>query len=264
MFKRIKIIGVNFSLAKQSEVIDSLLSSVGKKALGYICVSNVHTTMTAFFDPKYKKVQNDSFLTVPDGVPLVWAIRSMGFKEQNRVRGPSLMKELLDRGRLVGAKHYLYGGTPNSLQDLLHCIERDYPGAKIVGSESPPFRAVESISEEELLEIADRINNAKADFLWVGIGAPKQEVWMWMQRDNITVTMLGIGAAFDLLSNRIPEAPLWMQSMALEWLYRLYKEPRRLWRRYLLNNPLFLFLWVLQYLNRVLFRRSYLCDSRHS
>jgi N-acetylglucosaminyldiphosphoundecaprenol N-acetyl-beta-D-mannosaminyltransferase len=245
---RISVLGTAYSLCNRERVEKFLLGHAMSGGTGYVCVWNVHTTMTAFFERDYQRIGNESLLTIPDGMPLVWAMRSLGAPGQDRVRGPSLMRALLDQGRARGAKHYLYGGSPQALAALQEAIAREYPGAKIVGAESPPFRPLESISDEDWQATAARINGSGAHFVWVGLGAPKQERWMWRQRGSVKGVMLGVGAAFDLLPGLVPEAPALLQSMGLEWVYRLWREPRRLWRRYVFNNPAFLVLWAGQWL----------------
>jgi N-acetylglucosaminyldiphosphoundecaprenol N-acetyl-beta-D-mannosaminyltransferase len=251
---RVSILGTNYSLLRRVAAEEFLLAHGLGKGRGYVCVWNVHTTMTAFFDPTYRLIGNESLLTVPDGMPLVWAMRSLGGNGQDRVRGPSLMRALLDQGRASGAKHYLYGGSPAALKALQETIAREYPGAQVVGAESPPFRPLEAIHEDEWQAAAVRINASGAHFVWVGLGAPKQERWMWQQRERVNGLMLGVGAAFDLLPGIVPEAPAALQSLGLEWAYRFYREPRRLWRRYLFNNPAFLVLWAGQWLSCLLGR----------
>ena len=211
---------------------------LGKR--GYVCVSNVHTTMTGFFHREYRHVTNAAAFAVPDGVPLVWAMRSLGCPNQDRVRGPSLMRDLFDLGRAHQIRHYLYGGSPAALVSLRKNLEEQYPGALIVGAESPPFRPLESISEAEFAEVAERINASNPHFVWIGLGAPKQERWMYFQRNRVRGIMLGVGAAFDFHAGKVTQAPRWIQRSGFEWLFRLCAEPRRLWRRYARNNPLFL------------------------
>lgn len=260
--KRIKILGCKFSLCQRAEVDDLLLQHALGGGKGYVCVSNVHTTMMAFTDPDYLKIQNDSFLTVPDGMPLVWAMNLLGEKGtglQDRVRGPDLMRRICNGGVALGVRHYLYGGSEKTLAALRVYLQKKYPGIAIVGEESPPFRPWTSI---ELQEVSDRVKNSGAHFLWVGLGAPKQERWMYEQREKMQCVMLGVGAAFDLLPGVIREAPVWMQRMGLEWVYRFCQEPGRMWRRYLWNNPAFLFLLIIQFLKGKLFSQSHLCEIR--
>jgi N-acetylglucosaminyldiphosphoundecaprenol N-acetyl-beta-D-mannosaminyltransferase len=241
-------------MAERAEVRRQLLEKGARGESGYVCVANVHTTMTGFFDPAYRAITNAATFAVPDGMPLVWAMRSLGASGQDRVRGPSLMRDLFDLGRPLGIRHYLFGGTPESLRALRETLLALYPGAVIAGEESPPFRPLEAIPEAEWAACAARINASGAQFIWVGIGAPKQEIWMWRQRHAVKGIMFGIGAAFDLIPGRVPEAPAALQAVGMEWAYRLFREPRRLWRRYLFNNPAFLVLWAGQCLLRALGR----------
>jgi N-acetylglucosaminyldiphosphoundecaprenol N-acetyl-beta-D-mannosaminyltransferase len=244
---KVSVIGAEYSFVRRQELIDHLLRHALAGLGGYICVSNVHTTMTSVFDSSYRKVLNGSIFTVPDGVPLVWAMRSLGATGQDRVRGPTLMREICDQGRRVGAKHYLIGGAPAAIAALRDTLKENYPGVEIVGVESPPFKPLDDMTTEEWAAQANSINDSGAHFVWVGLGAPKQERWMWQQRTAVKGVMLGVGAAFDLIPGRIPEAPAGMQKLGLEWLYRFYREPRRLWKRYIFNNPLFLLLWAGQW-----------------
>jgi N-acetylglucosaminyldiphosphoundecaprenol N-acetyl-beta-D-mannosaminyltransferase len=265
---RVSVLGAHYSVLGRQEIIDQLLryavqDAAGNSGIeiaeigcapehkGYICVSNVHTTMTGVFSRAYRRILNGSLLTVPDGVPLVWAMRTLGAPGQDRVRGPTLMRNLMDQGRRIGAKHYLIGGSPAALADLQGVLKENYPGVEIVGVESPPFKPLEAITDEEWAGQAARINASGAHFVWVGLGAPKQERWMARQGGAIKGVMLGVGAAFDLIPGRIPEAPAAMQKFGLEWLYRLYREPRRLWKRYIFNNPVFLLLWFGQLMLRL-------------
>lgn len=259
---RILIIGTKFSLLQREKVKQFLFEHAERARGGYVCVSNVHTTVMAKFDSFYRAIQNDSLLTVPDGVPLVWAMNMLRHSQvtesQDRVRGPTLMREMISEGRARSVKHYLFGSRPETLQALRETLVRQYPGVQIVGAESPPFRP---LTAEEQQSVARRINESGAHFVWVGLGAPKQERWMFENSRKINAVLLGVGAAFDLIPGRIPEAPRWMQSMGLEWLYRLCKEPRRLWKRYLFTNPVFVASFSLQLLRNRLFSQSYLCES---
>lgn len=241
---RIPVLGSRYSAVNFDDVAGRVLELAKSGSSGYVCVANVHTTMTGYFDPDYRRITNESTFSVPDGQPIRWAMRLLGARDQERVRGPSLMKALCDRGRGAGLKHYLYGASPATLETLAAALRAHYPGIMIVGMESPPFRP---LTAEETKDAVARINASGAEILWVGLGAPKQEVWMWQQRESVRPLMIGIGAAFDLLAGRIPEAPVWVQSLGMEWFYRLLREPRRLWRRYVFNNPAFvvLFAWQL-------------------
>ncbi|RYZ92161.1 MAG: glycosyltransferase, partial [Proteobacteria bacterium] len=218
---RIQIIGSAYSILNAEEISCSLLKDAADRRTGYVCVANVHTTMMGTFDSSYQRITNAAAYAVPDGMPLVWAMKTLGATNQSRVRGPSLMREILDRGRTNNLKHYLYGGSPAAVSALRKTLEEAYPGCLIVGAESPPFRPLEAITPAEWEADAARINASGAHFVWVGLGAPKQERWMWEQKDRVEGLMLGVGAAFDLISGRIPEAPQALQRLGLEWLYRL-------------------------------------------
>jgi len=254
--KRVSVLGSNYSLLSREGCHSLLLGRAQAGQGGYVCVSNVHTTMMGYWDSHYRTITNESLLSVPDGLPLVWAMNSLTEGGQDRVRGPSLMRDLVDKGRTENLKHFLFGGSPQALKSLKEKLEKEYPGAEIVGEESPPFKPFEKITKEELLAQAERINATGAQLVWVGLGAPKQELWMYAQRNSIKGVMLGVGAAFDLLSGRIPEAPALMQALGLEWLYRFWQEPGRLWKRYVFNNPAFLVLWFAQLAKTKLLRRE--------
>lgn len=250
------------SVMNRSEIEGRLIQEALEGRSGYVCVANVHTTMTGFFDPSYREITNSSSYSVPDGMPLVWAMRSFGAVGQDRVRGPSLMKKMLFLGQEKQIRHFLYGGSPKTLEALQKKIREDYPEAQVVGTESPPFRPLSEYSEQDWIEAAERINATRPHFVWIGLGAPKQERWIWEQRFRVRGIQFAIGAAFDLIPGIVPEAPQWIQSLGMEWMYRLVREPRRLWKRYVFNNPAFLVLWFFQWIRARLFRRSYLCESK--
>lgn len=254
---KLSVVRSHYSLISRKNLSEAILRYAQARKAGYVCVANVHTTMMGFFDPTYRRITNEAAYAVPDGMPLVWAMKSLGASDQDRARGPSLMAEMMDRGRALSLKHYLYGGSPAALRALQEAMERAYPGCQIVGAYSPPFRPLEEIPAADWESDAAKINQSGAQLIWVGLGAPKQERWMWEQRHRVEGLMLGVGAAFELLSGRIPEAPANLQKLGLEWAYRLYQEPRRLWRRYLFNNPAFLVLWGWQLLKAKFFRRNY-------
>lgn len=203
----------------------------------YICVSNAHTTVMAHDDPAYYRVQTESLMSVPDGKPLSIvgrkAVPGMG-----RVTGPDLMREIFEISTERGFRHYLYGNRPKNLEALVEALERDYPGIDICGYEPSVFR---DMTPQEEAELAERINGAEPDFVWVALGAPRQECFCHRMRGRINGLMVGVGGAFNILAGITPEAPMWMQSLSLEWLYRLIQEPRRLFKRYLVTNSKFMF-----------------------
>ena len=203
----------------------------------YICLANVHTNVTAYGDESNRAVQNGAVLALPDGGPLSQYSRRHGFPQAQRVTGPDLMQQMLRESAEHGWRHYFYGSTPQTLDLLRQKIETAYPGAVIAGMESPPFRP---LTQEEDAAAVARINAARPDFVWVGLGAPKQERWMAAHKGAVQAVMLGVGAAFDYEAGNIRRAPQWMQRCSLEWLYRLLQDPKRLFGRYFVTNLKFL------------------------
>ena len=204
----------------------------------YVCVTGVHGVMESQSDPELLAIHNRSGLTVPDGMPMVWAGRRAGFADMTRVSGPDLMPLLCERGVAKGWRHYFYGGAKGIPELLRKRLTARFPGLQVTGTHSPPFRALEN---DEKIRIAADINAARPHFVWVGLSTPKQERWMDDMIGKLdTPAVLGVGAAFDILCGRVARAPRWVQRNGLEWLYRLLKEPQRLAGRYLKNNPRFI------------------------
>ena len=201
----------------------------------YICVSNVHTTVTGYEEEEYRNIQNTAALALPDGKPLSLYSKKHGFPEAERVTGPDLMGELFARDN--GLRHYFYGGKEETIQVLSEKLPREYPSLQIAGMVSPPFRP---LTEEEDERELQKMNDAKADIIWIGLGAPKQERYMYEHRGKVNGVMIGVGAGFDYYAGTIKRAPMWMQKLSLEWLYRLMQDPKRLFRRYLATNFKFL------------------------
>lgn len=209
----------------------------------YICVSNVHTVVTGVKDKRFRQITNQATMALPDGMPLHWIQRRRGFTGISRCPGPDVMIEIFKVSEEKGYTHYFYGGSQGTLNLLNEKLKKDYPKLNIVGMFSPPFRKL-TIEEDE--KIIEEINKLDPDFIWVGLGAPKQEIWMFdhVNRINSSI-MYGVGAAFNFQAGTIQRAPIWMQKYGLEWLYRLLKEPTRLWRRYLVTNTLFIWYLIL-------------------
>jgi N-acetylglucosaminyldiphosphoundecaprenol N-acetyl-beta-D-mannosaminyltransferase len=235
----IDVLGVPLALIDYDRTMDWIDAAVAAEARGYVCVAAVHTVMACREDPELRSAVLASSLTVPDGQPLVWAMNALGHDLPSRVYGPELMARYCERAALTGARLFLYGGrNQGALVQLALNLRTRYPGLQIVGGYSPPFRP---LTDEESEAVASEINRSQADVVWVGIGVPKQEKWMAAMRDRLTAPVLvGVGAAFDFHAGLVAQAPDWMQSLGLEWVYRLYREPRRLWRRYLRYNPRFI------------------------
>ena len=207
----------------------------------YVCVANVHMLMEAFDSTEYKRIVNSADLVAPDGVPLVWMLRLKGQKDQQRVYGPTLMLHLVRAAARDKVPVGFYGGAPEVLESLIRRMRARYDALNVAFSSSPPFRVM---SPEEDTDMIEQINQSGARILFVGLGCPKQEIWMAEHRGKVNAVMLGVGAAFDFHSGIKPQAPMWMQKAGLEWLFRLFTEPRRLWKRYLYHNPRFIILAV--------------------
>jgi len=204
----------------------------------YVAVTGMHGVMEAQHDPAFKQILNTADLVVSDGMPLVWAGRHHGFDSmKRRVYGPELMMTFCRQTAGKGYRHYFYGGAEGVPEHLADTLSRHFPGFQVAGCYSPPFR---QLSEDEDREAVARINASDADILWVGLSTPKQEKWMYAHRQQLRVPVLmGVGAAFDLNSGRLTQAPAWMREHGMEWFFRLVMEPRRLWRRYLVLGPKF-------------------------
>jgi N-acetylglucosaminyldiphosphoundecaprenol N-acetyl-beta-D-mannosaminyltransferase len=227
----VDILGVPLALTDYERAMDWMDATVASGGKGYVCVAAVHTVMACQEDAELREAVLNSDLTVPDGQPLVWAMNALGHSLSSRVYGPDLMARYCERAATTGTRMFLYGGrNQGALVQLALNLRRRYPGVRIVGGYSPPFRA---LSDDEEDAIVDEINRSGADVVWVGIGVPKQEKWMARMRDRLDAPVLvGVGAAFDFHAGLVPQAPNWMQASGLEWAYRLSHEPRRLWKRY--------------------------------
>jgi N-acetylglucosaminyldiphosphoundecaprenol N-acetyl-beta-D-mannosaminyltransferase len=244
------VVSVGISKTSYAEVVDCCCAWAAERRVApplqahYICVTSVHGIMLAKDDPLTATVFNQADIATPDGMPVVWALRSFGVHGQQRVYGPTLMLELCRAAELRGLRIFLYGGREDTLPRLAERLTREFPALLITGSYSPPFRALTDAEEQS---VRQRIDACDPDIVFVGIGAPKQEYWMFEHRACFPgVTLIGVGAAFDFFAGRSRQAPQWMRRSGLEWLFRLLTEPLRLWRRYLLITPRFLPLWALQ------------------
>jgi N-acetylglucosaminyldiphosphoundecaprenol N-acetyl-beta-D-mannosaminyltransferase len=243
----VEVLGVPLALTDYERTIEWMDATIATGQRGYVCVAAVHTVMACQEDPELRAAVLGSDLTVPDGQPLVWAMNALGHDLSSRVYGPDLMARYCERAALTGARMFLYGGrNQGALVQLALNLRTRYPGLNIVGGYAPPFRAL-TVEEESF--VLDEINRSQADVVWVGIGVPKQEKWMAAMRGRLRAPVLvGVGAAFDFHAGLVSQAPRWMQSMGLEWAYRLLQEPGRLWRRYLRYNPRFVLGFLRQWL----------------
>jgi N-acetylglucosaminyldiphosphoundecaprenol N-acetyl-beta-D-mannosaminyltransferase len=237
------VVGTPVSLTSYDEVIAALAEPPGDRA-ATVAVCNVHSVMSARTDERLAKAIAGADIATPDGVPIVWALQwTTDRSDQERVYGPELMRRALLSSD-GGLRHYLYGSTPETLDLLQRRIGELAPGADVVGADSPPFRPLTDDEEEAALE---RIRTSGANVVWIGLGMPKQELWMDSVAPRLPgVTLVGVGAAFDFIAGTKAQAPPWMQKAGLEWLFRLVHEPRRLWRRYIWNNPAYLVLLARQ------------------
>ena len=241
---RVNILGVGISALSMQSAVEQTEELLDRGETGYICVTGVHGIIEAQSDDAFRNILNKSFLSTPDGMPTVWLGHLHGFKDMTRVYGPDFMLNLCKSSVARGYRHFLYGGRPGIAEELRGELIRRYPGLQIVGTYTPPFRPLNAQEEDGLRA---QLAESQADILWCGLSTPKQERFMAAYNGRLPVKlMVGVGAAFDLLSGNLAEAPDWMKKSGLQWLYRLIKEPKRLWRRYLINNPRFIWLSFLQ------------------
>ena len=236
-----RILGVNIAVTNMQDTIELILSQIDELKGKFICLSNVHTTVMSDKDEEYRKIQNAAFLALPDGSPLALLQRLRGYKGAEQVAGPDLMPALWKATENTGISHYFYGSSQETIDALKAQLQRRYPGLSIAGMEAPPFRP---LTKEEDQEAVRKINESGAQIVWVGLGAPKQERWMYEHQSSVNALMLGVGAGFDFHAGTVKRAPAWMRNHYLEWLYRLIQDPKRLWKRYVETNGKFILLSV--------------------
>ncbi|MEM7062783.1 MAG: WecB/TagA/CpsF family glycosyltransferase [Cyanobacteria bacterium P01_B01_bin.77] len=246
---RLAILGVFVDATSYGDACDRISRWTTAKQSCYIVAANVHVVMTAYWNQDYRRILNHAALVTPDGMPLVWGLRRLGITHQPRVYGPDLMLAWCDRAAQEQLSIYLYGGTSPMVQRLAQNLQQQFPDLIIAGSHAPPFRSL--TPAEEAADVA-AIRQSGAAVVFVGLGCPKQEEWMARQQGKLNTVMIGVGAAFSFHSGTVSQAPRWMMSWGLEWAYRLWQEPRRLWRRYVLNNSAFLLLFGLQLIKQAM------------
>jgi N-acetylglucosaminyldiphosphoundecaprenol N-acetyl-beta-D-mannosaminyltransferase len=235
--KRVNVLGVGISVLNLPTALAAIAEAVGEKRKGYICVTGVHGVMEAQADPAFKAILNNALLCTPDGVPMVWAGKWNGFSDMDRVYGPDLLLTVCEWSEKSGCRHFFFGGGESVAGLLAEKLKAKFPRLVVAGTFTPPFRALTPAEEQRLQMIVQEL---RPDIIWVGLSTPKQERFMAEFLLKLDATLLiGIGAAFDFHSGRVKQAPRWMQRSGLEWFYRLCQEPRRLAKRYLRNNPLF-------------------------
>ena len=254
---KINVLGVGISVLDQNRAREFLFDAVRNNRRGYVTVTGVHGVSEAQNDSALRDIFNRALLVTPDGMPMVWMGKLQGHHSIRRVYGPDLMLNLCEHSVAEGLSHFLYGGVPGVAEELKRKLEGRFPGLKIVGTCTPPFRP---LNDAELHDLQERVRLVRPDFFWVGLSTPKQERFMAQHISILPEAkiFIGVGAAFDLLTGRVRQAPRWMQSAGLEWFFRLIQEPKRLWKRYLVSNPLF----ILRAGAQLLGLRNYLLPER--
>lgn len=236
---QVSVLGMRVDPTSYREVTEKVIAWAQAGESRYVCVANVHMVMEAYDDPVFRNIVNSADLVTPDGMPLVWMLRRQGFPEQERVYGPELTLRVCQAAAEEGVPVGFYGGKPEVLRALVNQLKRRFPFLKVAYAHSPPFRPLSQAEEQEVIQA---IRASGARILFVGLGCPKQERWMAAHKGRVPAVMLGVGAAFDIHAGRVRQAPLWVQRLGLEWLFRLVQEPRRLWSRYFKHNPRFIML----------------------
>ena len=209
----------------------------------YVCAANVHMVMEAHDHPEFRRVVNSADLVTPDGMPLVWILRARGYKNQERVYGPTLMLKVLEKAESESSPVGFYGGKIDVLNKLVANMQNRFPHLNIAFTQSPPFG---DISDTDVQSTVNQLMASGVRILFVGLGCPKQETWMYAHRGQVNAVMIGVGAAFDFYAGSVKQAPRWMQRSGLEWLFRFSREPARLWKRYVLLNPRFVILSLVE------------------
>ncbi len=243
------VLGQRLDATSYADATERVLSWAKRVESRYVCLSNVHMVMEGWDDPDFREIINASDLITPDGVPLVWSLRALGVPSAIRVYGPDLTLHVCEAAAKQKLPIGLYGGTEQRLKEFAEVLKVRFPGIEIACSIAPPFRA---LTTEEDVEYTRKIEASGARILFVGIGCPKQEKWMSAHKGRIFMPMLGVGAAFDFHSGSVKQSPSWLQSLGLEWVFRLMMEPRRLWRRYAWHNPRFVIFFTHQWIKKVL------------
>lgn len=249
------ILDIGISAIDMDDACSLIEDAVLRKLKKYVCVCPVSTIMECKKDKRVFASVNAADLVTPDGMPTVWIGKLLGHKNISRVYGPELVQEICGISAKKGYKNYFFGSSPDVLNKLKERLSQEYPGLMISGIFSPPFRQP---TMEEDNRIVNDVNGSNPDILWVGLGSPKQDLWMHEHRQRINApVMIGVGAAFDFLAGTKPQAPRWIRNYGFEWLFRLVTEPRRLWRRYLIDNSLFLYYLSIEFLKRAFsYRKS--------
>jgi N-acetylglucosaminyldiphosphoundecaprenol N-acetyl-beta-D-mannosaminyltransferase len=242
---RANVLGVGVHAVNLEQAVSVIERAAQSDSRGYVCVTGVHGVMEAQRNAKFKAALDAALLVVPDGVPTVWIGRWQGNGRMGRVFGPDLMRELCRRSPSTGLTHFLYGGKPGIAEELKTNLEKWFPGIQIAGTYTPPFRP---LSPTEKSELQQELVRTRPDIFWIGLSTPKQEQFMAENFGTLDCrVMIGVGAAFDIHTGHVQDAPGWIKSAGLQWLHRLCQEPSRLWKRYLVNNSVFVYRTLLQF-----------------
>jgi N-acetylglucosaminyldiphosphoundecaprenol N-acetyl-beta-D-mannosaminyltransferase len=238
VIERVNVLGVGVSAINMTRALEVIDEWVQKRERHYVCVCPVHSIMECRRSAEVQHIFNAAGMVTPDGMPLVWVARASGHPDVSRVYGPDLMLAELDGSSRTGHRHFFYGGGPGVARRLADRMQARFPGLGVAGVHEPPFAPLDQLCNDETAKL---INDARADVVWVGMSSPKQDRWMARMRPLLDAPVLiAVGAAFDFHSGAVSQAPRWMQRSGLEWTYRLATDPRRLWRRYLVDNPWFI------------------------
>jgi len=245
--ERFRVVSLDVDRLTHQASVDRVLRLARFKGGGYVCFATVHMVMEALDSPEFAATVNAAEIVVPDGMPMVWMQRLQSAKDPQRIRANDLMMMLMQAAEKENLKVGFYGGTREVIDAIVARARKEHPGLNIAYAYSPPFR---ELTPEEDAEFVDQISTSGTQILFVGLGCPKQEVWMAQHSGRVHCAMLGVGASFDFYAGKIKESPAWLGRLGLEWLYRLSREPKRLWRRYLILNPRFIWQAGRQLLNR--------------
>lgn len=238
-----KVISSPISVSNVSDTSSHIIALAHDSIMSYVCIANVHMLVTAKSNECLRSAMETAVIVTSDGVPLVWELKRQGFKEAERVSGPDLMVELCERAQGEQLPIYFYGGAPLVVEKMEERLADQFPNLKIAGIESPPMLPDKPVVNQV---VVNRIKDSGAKIIFVGLGCPKQELWMHAYSPHIPAVLIGVGAAFDFFAGTVKRAPLWMQKSGMEWFYRLCSEPGRLWKRYLVTNTLFVWYWLLE------------------
>lgn len=246
IMKDTKVINMTTHILSKDELVSKCLKLAKERKGGYVCVSNVHMCMEVFDKKEFAEIVNNADFVIPDGRPIAWGQRLLGNTDAKQIRGEDITQAFCEKSNESSLRLGFYGGSSDELLEQVKAkLKRSFPNINIVYAFSPPFRP---LTEDERLSVVKDINDAEVDVLFVGIGCPKQEMWMAQNKNDLGCVMLGVGAVFDFISGQKKHAPKWVQKIGMEWFFRLCSEPKRLWKRYYVHNPRFVYFFLQQWL----------------